>query len=219
MKEKQNDSQVSVERLVFPIISWRSEFWLAFIPFAFSLVPLAFPNLPNLDWYKERGTSFAIILFLFPFLIPLTIWVVRSFVVSVKRIHKFSLLFAENEKHKGEVREIRQNVSELLERMSGQKAFDVSSAFIGQKNDFYILMPMVKGVKLQKGNVLVVVDTHDGMAMGFFEIIQIKAHEYLAEGKSGIDPLWLGYVKEQRNVSVLPYFIAVYVPQGGQNDK
>jgi hypothetical protein len=205
--------------LDFPKISWRSEFWFALIPFVLSLILLAIPDLSRLGWYKKYGGLVATVLFVLPFLIPVTIWAVRSFAVMGKRIYRFPSLVAEIDKHREETRGIRQNISELLERISGQKIFDVSSASIGQNNSLYILLPKVKGVRLQKGNLIVVIDTNDGMAMGFFEIIQIRKSDYLAEGKSGIDALWLGFVKEQRNVNMLPYFAAVYVPQGGQYDK
>jgi len=41
--------------------------------------------------------------------------------------------------------------------------------------------------------------------------------DYLAEAKSGIDAVWLGYVVQQGTLNLLPYFSAVYIPQGVQN--
>ena len=88
-----------------------------------------------------------------------------------------------------------------------------------QQDKLYILLRKNSELNLNKGDPLLVIDKTDLTFMGQFEITEVLNTGYYAIGVKNIDSVWLGYMREKGETTMMPNIIAVYVPIGEEYDQ
>ena len=65
------------------------------------------------------------------------------------------------------------------------------------------------------GDIVDVLDQDDNKFMGRFKVTESRENDYYAEGIINIDALWLGYVRQQGETTVIPHMVAICIHKGG----
>jgi len=159
----------SFSSLDFPKVKWQADFWLAVIPFVIGIIAFVFPNISNSEIYKTYRMPIAVILLLSPLIIPISLWSVRCLFVVFARSKKYPLVLNELTNVASDLQEIKQNIYELVAKISNQKVFEISSAVYQGK--LYLTIPKGRS-KLNQGDMVVVVHTEDAMTMGFLKLFK-----------------------------------------------
>lgn len=91
--------------------------------------------------------------------------------------------------------------------------FEISRASLDQGK---IVIAVRKSLRaaLYQDDMLVVVDTEDGLVMGTFTVTEERAEEYYAVGGDDVDRVWLGSMMERIETSMLPNKVAILTTQG-----
>lgn len=213
MKKTTDKSQKTFYRLDFPSIAWRSDYWPGLIGFFIGLIPLFFPNLTDIDWYRTYRIPIGIILVLMPAIIPIFLWVWRTLDIASKRICQFPELFENYNLVEQEKQDLQRNFYCLLTGLPEKEGVELVAAEF-QKSRYVITIRKMRSEKFQKGDLVAVVDRRDNLVLGNFEIIQIRSGDYIAENRNSINPVWAGDIREKGTISILPNLFAYKIPQG-----
>lgn len=196
-----------------PKLEWRWQFWLSVIPFLLGIILLIYPQLTDVAYYQEYSTlrnAIAIVSLLSPIILPLALWFIKSIIITVKRANNYPRLYRHDIKARGELAESKKLISELLNYVNEENIFEIKkAAFIN--NNLYITLQKKDNPLLSIGDKVLVMHMVDRFPMGLFNVTEIRNNIYYTIGNDKIDPLWLGYVKTQGEVEVLPHVSAMYI--------
>jgi len=81
------------QEIPLPKVAWKTEFWLAFIPFILGFISFFFPELLEIKEYNTLRYILGSILLLMPVLVPLTPWFVKLLKAIGKRVSQYEALY------------------------------------------------------------------------------------------------------------------------------
>lgn len=199
--------------LQWPKLKWQAKMLFTVIPFLLSFLVFFYPPIANSDNLNQIRLAIGIPLFLAPILIPLVIWLIRASAVSFRRVKYYPKLYIFTFQEISELDQLKRNFFELATNISNNRIFEIIKAAYHQEK-LFISVKKRADMELMLGDTLTVVHTEDGLLMGLFKITEIREIEYYAAGTSNIDPLWLGYIRQQGEGRINPYMAAISLPQG-----
>jgi hypothetical protein len=183
---------------------------------ASSLLGLAiflFPSLSEQEFPLKFRLLIGIPLFLMPIIVPLVIYLWTLGRVARLRCIYYSHSRQRIQQCADELTDTRKALFSLVEQDIEAREFEITRAKYEQ-GKLYLALNRRKSPRLEKGDTLIAVHKDDGLAMGQFEITEVRDSEYHAIGVKGIDQVWLGYMSEQGETWLLPHMAAMYKPLG-----
>ena len=183
-------------------------------------------------WLSACGTGVAIVTILvpslaqYPIIIRIAIAVFSLFVapvaviavmhlgtlvsVSSRRALLYQRLHAEYQATTDKLNAARETILALQDQLGTAIEIDRVQYY---KNEIYIVIRKKRGMKLESGALLAVIDTTDGMVMGRFKITEALQHECTAIRDGYVDPLWGSYVGQvgQSEMHAPPHTVALLV--------
>lgn len=199
--------------LKWPRLRWRTHLWLLdLISFLLALIVLFWPGLVQ-EELKYIRFLVGIPLLLVPPLAPVLGWLWSAVGMIRRRVHYYPILRLRAQWAIDELDEMSRNLFYIVQAINHGPIFEIARAAY-QQGKLYIALNKRKSAKLVEGDTLLVVHRGDARAMGLFEVTDVCDREYYAIGASNIDPLWLGYVQQQGEVTIVPHIAAIHLPQG-----
>ena len=185
--------------------------WLTVIPFVLGFLVFFWPELAAHKSLQYIRIPVGIALVLTPFLVPVLAWLYKTGSVVCRRAHYYPSLRQRAQREIDELDEMKKNLFDILQATSADSLFEIARARYYQDR-LHIVLNKRKSPRLAKGDTLVAVDMEDAKAMGLFEVTEVRDAEYYAIGIRGIDAVWLGFVRQQRETRVMPNMRAIPLP-------
>jgi hypothetical protein len=205
------DQEPLPPELKWPRLQWRTEMWLTFIPFLLSFLVFFWPELAAHKSLQYIRIPVGIALFLTPALVPVLAWLYKTGSVVCRRAHHYPSLRQRAEREIDDLDEMKKNLFDILQAISPEPLFEIARARYYQ-NKLLIVLNKRKSPRLAKGDILVAVDMEDAKAMGLFEVTEVRDAEYYAISIRGIDAVWLGFARQQRETRIMPNMRAIPLP-------
>jgi hypothetical protein len=211
-----SNQRASKPNLTWPRFHWRLSSWLTIVSVLLAAIFLLFPSISEGKSIIER-ILLGVIIALSPLILfSLVPWLYASGIVIVGRIRYYPKLSELLKIEQRDLTEIRNVMAELVQKLFKANTFEIQkAAFTNGK--LYIILRKKTNSGLDIGDSVEVIDDKDGMSMGQFVVTEIRDEVYYAEGISHVDRLWLGYVREKGEITVIPHMVAIHIPHGGQN--
>jgi len=178
------------------------------------LAPIAF-IFPDLE-LKRRYIIAALLIFS-PIIIQTFLWLHKIILTIYKRTINYPNLY-------DIYKEISSNFDELKNLFFNEMINSRTkvSEIIGakyQRSELYIILKNNSELNLIEGNKVVVIDKKDSVYLGKFEITEVRDNEYFAVGVNNIDLVWLGYVRQEGETTMMPNIIAISLHSGEWDEK
>jgi len=198
-------------------------------------------TLPNPGWPKRTrnkpelvitglGTLISAIILLWPSLVECSLWMrivailvsllgiliviylSKVVVIAIAKARNYDRLHQSLENKSIEATKAQETLLNLIKEMKERRKFEISKVLFYQEQ-LYIVLNKRPDLSLELGSNVVVIDSSNGNTMGEFEVTEIKKNEYNARCNGYIDPVWSGWVHQQKKseYSPPPYTIAIVV--------
>lgn len=181
-------------KLEYPKFHWRWEFWLTFISYLFII------------WAPEL--TIKIILFLIPIIVPTVFWFAKVMLIIIKRARFYPQAYRHLQFVNQNLRDLQKEFAEVVLKGKAESILEISRAAY-LKGNLYLTLLKFKGITLNVGDEVTVIDKQDIKLMGVFEITQLRKNEYYAKGVKEVDRLWLGFVQQNGEVNTFPDLVAI----------
>lgn len=201
-KEKTIQQSLSWPRWKYPL-----KWYTVIIPFVLAFIALIFPDLEP----KSRNIT-AFLLFISPLIIQTFLWLHKIALTIYKRTIYYPNLYDTNKIISSDFDELKDLFISAMINIKA-KMFEIKRAKY-QRDELYIILKDNSESNLIEGNKVVVIDKKDSFILGQFEITEVRDNEYFAVGVNKIDLVWLGYVRQEGETTMLPNIIAIYLPSG-----
>jgi hypothetical protein len=186
-----------VDEYPWPRWRWPERGWLwTAASGALGLIIFVFPDVTRES--IVRRLALAVLVAVAPFVCALAWHGMRLGTVTLRRARAYEGLRAAYNRRvtdlEAEVERTRSAVGQLLQERASRRAFEILNCFVYQ-GDPYIVLRRKRGIKLERGNLLTVMDA-EGFVMGSFAVVEVREQEYRARSTGDMDPLWQGYIHE-----------------------
>jgi len=203
------DLQVSEDGLplliALPKIRWKSEFWLALIPFLLGALGMFLPQCPKI---------LAILLFFAPLYCPIVEYTYNLAKVGVQRVKHYPKTHLIAQQAIKNAEDCRIQYVQLAMGIDERKIFEISEATYSHSIEMYISLKKKRNPAVTPGDRFVVIDMSDQYLMGIFEVVDIQSQTIYAKAVGQLDSLWAGYVKQTVRMMSFPKMRAILVTQG-----
>jgi hypothetical protein len=187
---------------------WESAWWFTFIGAICGLVLLVFPSLIDAPLWIRLIVVIGMVLL--PLVISSVRYLFQISSVILSRVHNYSNLYTMFEQSS-------RVILSLMKQLIAIRGFEIDRVS-NYNHDLYITFKKKKGITLQQGDLVSVIDTREGIIMGSFQITEIRENEYRAKNSGYIDPVWRGYIYQAGKAESVPPpdTIAIHLPQNGE---
>lgn len=200
------------QRCSYPNFKWpNGGWWATIIGTLVAISVFLFPETARLQLASRCGIAIGVVLL--PTLLILSTYAGRVVVVFCRRARCYYGLL-------GHIGELEQNLDSshvftrsLLEDRQGLNAFQIACCYVYDTRTF-ITLKKKPGARVADGDNVVVVDAREGSVLGRFVASGEEDGQYRCELTGFMDPLWLGYVKQDVGHKTLPppEAVAVVMP-------
>jgi hypothetical protein len=203
------DLQVSEDGLpsliALPKIRWRSEFWLALIPFVLGGLGIFLPQCPKI---------LAILLLLAPLYLPIVEYAYNLGKVGIQRVKHYPKTHLIAQQAIKDAGNCRIQYAQLAMKSDEMKIFEITEATYNQFTEMCLSLKKKRSPAVTHGDRFVVVDMSDQYLMGTFGVVDIQSQTIYVKAVEQLDPVWAGYVKASTRMTSFPNMRAILVTQG-----
>jgi hypothetical protein len=121
------------------------------------------------------------------------IYLYRVADVIYKRVRCYEYLHGLTEQKSEEIIRSRDTITNLLGELIETRSIEIEKVQYFKKH-LGLLLKKRRGLNLEVGNEVRVIDMTDGSVMGVFEISEARRTHYIAKSSGSIDAVWLGYI-------------------------
>ncbi|HEY0545160.1 MAG TPA: hypothetical protein VGC91_07170 [Pyrinomonadaceae bacterium] len=208
-----------ISKADWPRWTWReSSWWLTAIGAVIALLLILYPLLISYPLWLRMLVGFASLLS--PILILALIFSLKVATVALDRIHGYKQLYELSEQRTKEVAQAQETILYFLRELLGGRSFEIEKVQY-YKDRLTLILKKKRGVTLEAGNEIRVIDTLEGVVMGIFEISEVRSKHYIARSQGSVNAVWLGYIHESGNAesSAPPDTAAIFFPKDVSNNE
>jgi hypothetical protein len=189
------------EKLAWPRWNWReSSWWLTTAGAAGGFAVLLIPSLTTAD-LRTRIIAATVAVVALPLILLVIIHLIRTASVAVRRAAAFPELTETVQTTSEQLVRARSAVTALAADRPELPRFEIYRVL---NHGSTVTIAVTKSRrKLDVGDILVVVDTTDGVVLGDFQVSEIRSDVYRTTALT-IDPLWAGSVIQSHQPETLP---------------
>lgn len=202
------------KKIDLPIWEWpKSGWWLTAASLALGILAVFLKGFTDIKFLYQIALAIAIVA-LSPIAIKLVIHLGRLLATLIRRLIIFGQLLEE-------LRQTTDNLIRTQETISFFRNNLLQTNFVEIlrlqyfKQKLYLVVYRNQEKELEEGNKLVVLDTNDGLIMGYFNVTEVRRDEYIAEVNGSVDPLWMGYLRQtgESEMRVPANLVAILLPK------
>ena len=200
-----------------PRWEWWGNIWGSVVQVVLAFLVFFFPNLVGIDEsLQPLRLIIGIPILLLPILGPTLLWLFKAGVVTYKRARYYPTLRHRTRRDEDDLARANQTIFAFLQNATSGQVYALDRAWYDRNTDQLFIVLEKNGTHdLTRGDSVAVLHTSGTRYMGLFEVTEVRAQEYYARGVTNVDPLWMGQMREQIEVRVLPFMIAEYLPAQG----
>ena len=205
-------SQQPLTKLKMPRWTWRdSGWWLTVFGAVFAAVVFVQPAISGHSFWRRLGISLA--WFVFSSILLLVIeYAVKVGSVLVNRLRAYEDLSDLAEQQKRQIEKAQEVNLKLSQELTNGRKFEIEKTLYYNET-LYLVLKKKRGVKLELGHTLRVIDSSDGGIMGVFRVNEIRSEGYRAIAEY-VEPVWLGFVHQdgKAEMPAPPNGTAIFLP-------
>lgn len=204
-----------MQELRWPKFRWRVRVavWLTIVSAVITSVIFLCPDLSAGRSVGYRVLLWILIIFS-TFLLVAIPWFFTAGRTIVERVRWHPKLLETYNGERHELADMQKIVVDIVQNHIFARSFEIRKAAF-TKGRLCILLARRSGYEMAAGYMVDVIDQEDNKFMGKFKVTELHENAYYAEEISNIDPVWLGYVRQQGETEVIPHMVAICIHKGG----
>ena len=177
----------------------------------FTLVMFVQPAISGHSFWRRLGIGLAWFVFSSAFLM-IAAYAAKATSVLASRLRAYEELSNLVEQQKRQIEKAREVNLTLSQELTNSRKFEIEKTLYYSET-LYLVLKKKRGVKLEVGHKVIVLDAQDGGIMGEFKVSEVLSGEYRARADF-VSPVWLGFVHQDRNAEMPapPNVIAMFFP-------
>ena len=196
----------------WPKWEWWGSGWSAAVQILLTVIVVVFPGL-NKEQEPLRFVALSLIIILL-IVGPLIVWISKAGFTIHKRTKHYQIMSSQARRINEDLHQARRTIFSLLYNMTSGQVLRVKRARYDRlQNEAYLILEKPLFPHLGLGSLIVAVHLDDRSLLGVFEIVSSDDNEYVTVGRSDLEPHWLGYLREEKEITTVPYMAAIFVPQ------
>lgn len=173
---------------------WRrpdSGWWFTIWGGIAAIITLLHPSISTSAWYIRL--SIGLVGFVVaPFMISIIFHLYKLVWFIWKRNLNYDNLYNDWFVSKQQMSKATETIRLLGEALERKKKVEISRVNFF-RNKLYIIVKRKRGLSIEEGQEIHVIDSSDGFLLGYFRVSAIRTNEYIAVENGHIDPVWRGY--------------------------
>jgi hypothetical protein len=208
------------QKVEYPHLTWPSSgWWFTVIGALIGLGILLFPSITELA--LPRRVAIALLLLLIPTFFILIRYISQIASVFCRRANRFDTHLAYMKSLREKLVSAQSTISDLVYERQNRNAYAISYCYC-YNDRTYIALRKKRGVNIEEGARVAVVDFKTGSVMGDFRGIKDADDHFLCQKEGYMDALWLGNVRQHgsQHSEAPPEALAIVISSkmGDEND-
>ena len=143
-------------------------------------------------------------------------WLIESLVSIIKRAKTYNKFIKQANYYIMEEKLLNENLSDIITKLILRSlvSFEVERAYSKKQGIFLVVRKNPETLLVKEDKLMIVDDEDKVIIIGVFSIIRINQDNYYALAAPGLDPIWAGYVSENKEVKFFPYIKAYFITEG-----
>ncbi len=219
--------RITAEKWGWPRWNWRdSGWWFTISGAVFSVLAFVYPSLPR------RPLRIRLIIAVGAFVASGALSLLLAHLIHVLRVAWGRLqayqdlsdlversqeeLRLSEEQRGREAAQFQETILSLLTQ-SGVKRIEMERSQYYDET-LYIVLKKRRGIVMEVGHKVSVIDMETGNVMGAFEVTEERDKQYWARSVGTVDAIWLGYVRQSGNNEPPPNTATFWMQGGGEGN-
>jgi hypothetical protein len=178
----------------WPSLRWQgSGWWFTIASAAAAAITFIWPSLitqPSV----VRITWTVVSIALAPLILLISTYVIRLLNTALKRMIVYPELFRTLQTDRTELFETKEMVRILVQERQDAQRFELGRVF--RYGDSVFISLSLSSHALQVGDRVAVIDDHDGVVFGFFEVSEVRTDGYRARNIGAVNAVWAGFLHQ-----------------------